>query len=75
MQNRIVNRIESNLILNRIELNRSEFAKIVLESNQKPMNRESNRFTVYPKIHSPTVFTSLTVVNIWGEMKDFMAMN
>ncbi len=22
-----------------------------------------------------TVFTSLTVVNMWGEMKDFVAMN
>jgi len=41
-----------NLDVNRIELNRSEFAQIVLESNQKPMNRES----FYPKIHSPSFF-------------------
>ncbi len=49
MQNQIVNRIEFYC-----ELNRSEFTKIVLESNRKPMNRESNRFAVYPKIHSPS---------------------
>ncbi len=54
MQNRIVNRIELKLIVNNLKSNRSEFAKIVLESNRKPMNRESNRFAVYPKIHSPS---------------------
>ncbi len=43
---RIVNPIESNLIVNRIILNRSEFAKIALEAN---------RFVVYPKIHSSSL--------------------
>ncbi len=55
MQNRIKNRIEFYC-----ELNRSEFAKIVPESNRKPMNRESNRFAVYPKIHSPNTEALLT---------------
>ncbi len=49
---RIVNPIESNFIF---ESNRSEFAKIALESNRKPVNRESNRFAVYPKIHSSSL--------------------
>lgn len=35
MQNQIVNRIKSNLIVNHLELNRFEFAKIVFESNRK----------------------------------------
>ena len=39
-------RIKSNLIVNRIELNRSKFAKIILESNRKPMNR--NRIETLP---------------------------
>uniref|UniRef100_A0A671R0W2 Dolichyl-diphosphooligosaccharide--protein glycosyltransferase subunit 2 n=1 Tax=Sinocyclocheilus anshuiensis TaxID=1608454 RepID=A0A671R0W2_9TELE len=37
------NRMLAQKAVKRIELNRSKFAKIVLESNRKPMNRESNR--------------------------------
>lgn len=42
---------KSNHIGNQIKLNHSELAKIVPDSNQKPMNHQSNHFAVYPKIH------------------------
>ncbi len=58
------NRIEPNCIVKLIELNRSELAKIVLESNRKPMNHESNRFAVYSKIHSSSCDTSRPNINL-----------
>ncbi len=55
MHNPIVNRIE---IFFYCEFNLIESfwicKKIILESNRKPMNCESDRFAVYPKIHSPS---------------------
>ncbi len=61
------NRIECNLIVNRLESNHSEFAKIVLESNRKPMNRESIRFAVYPKIYSHN-FYSIKYKNMYSRV-------
>ncbi len=39
--------------MNHLGSNRSEFAKIILNRNRTTMNREWNRFAVYPEIHSP----------------------
>ncbi len=53
--------LASNLTVNCLESNHSEFAKIILESNRNPMNCESNRFAVYPKIHRPRLHISYYV--------------
>ncbi len=55
------------------ESNCSEFAKIALESNRKPVYRESNRFAVYPKIHS-SIYSQLFFTVI-GQTEDFTCVS